>query len=117
MQHVDKQLTNLQKQMQKEIEKKVMQIIVLRGFAQIPVYCKGVVLMKMKNAFVPVKRVYSVKPWTHMQEFQLSQEGVGEVSEQACEWSKRVKLAEQSMRCGASERSEQTNVANHRVAH
>ena len=49
---------------------------------------KGVFVVKMKTAFVPVKRVYSVN--THIQEFQLSHEEERGVSEQNCERSERA---------------------------
>ena len=42
-------------------------------------------LVTTKNAFLPVKRVYSIN--TYINEFQLSHEGESIVSEQACEWS------------------------------
>ena len=43
--------------------------------------------MSAKNAFVPVKRVYSVNTYLRIL---LSHEGVSEVSEQTREWSKGV---------------------------
>ena len=55
-------------------------------------------LLTTKNAFLTVKRVYSMNTY----EFQWSHEGVSEVSEQACEWSEQAskpsgaKQAEQS---------------------
>ena len=53
---------------------------------------EGVFLASAKNAFVPVKRDNSVNTYyTHIQEFQLSHEGVSEVSEQAREPSERAK--------------------------
>ena len=49
----------------------------------------GEFLVKMKNAFVSIERGH----WTHIHEFQLSHEGVSEVSEQAHERSKQAKRA------------------------
>ena len=42
--------------------------------------CKGVFLVMTKNAFLPVKRVYSVNTYLRIT---LSHEGVSEASEQA----------------------------------
>ena len=52
-------------------------------------YKLGVFLVMMKNTFVPVKRDNTVNTYS----FQLSHQGVSEVSERAREQSKRAKRA------------------------
>ena len=50
---------------------------------------QGVFLLTTKNAFLLVKRVFSVN--RHIQDFQPCHKGVSEVSERACEWGERAK--------------------------
>ena len=58
-------------------------------------------LVKMKNAFVPIERVYMVNTYLGIS---LSHEGVSEVSERARERSERRELYK-AERCVVSERS------------
>ena len=72
---------------------------------------KGVFLVKMKNAFVPVKRDNSVNTYLRISTVPRGSER----SEWASPWTERS----EAERCGASERSERcerTNVASDRVA-
>ena len=69
---------------------------------------KGVFLVSVKNAFVPVKRDNSVNTYSRISTVSEPVNGVSERSERS-----------KAERCGASERSERcerTNVASDRVA-
>ena len=48
----------------------------------------GCVFTEDKNAFVPVKRVFSMNAYSY--EFQPSPEEVSEMSVRACEWSEQA---------------------------